>query len=133
MLGLPMKHLLVLLTLSAVVLLSGCTLFNQMGSSSDEQLLSAAGFQARPVMTANQQAVFSTLKPYQINTRTKGDTMYYIYPDPKQSLVFIGGPAQYKKYSQLAVQQGIAEDQMAAAAETQMLSYDELSMWNPFW
>jgi hypothetical protein len=128
-----MKHFLVLLSLSALVLFSGCALFNQMGSSSDEQLLSAAGFQARPVLTTNQKAVFQNLKPYQINTRTKGNTVYYIYPDPKQGIVFVGGPAQYQKYSQLAVQQGTAEDQMAAAAETQMLSYDELGMWDPFW
>ena len=103
-----------------------------MGSSSDEQLLSAAGFQARPVQTSDQQAVFQSLKPYQINTRSKGNQVYYVYPDPKKNLVFIGGPAQYQKYSKLAVQQGIAEDQMAAASETEMLSYENMGMWDPF-
>jgi hypothetical protein len=128
-----MKPFLVLLALGGLLFSTGCTALNQMGSSSDEQLLSAAGFQARPVTTANQTAVFQSLKPYQINIRSRGSELYYVYPDPKQNLVYIGGPAQYQKYSKLAVQQGIAEDQMAAASETEMLSDENMGMWDPFW
>lgn len=128
-----MKILLTLIAVCALTLSTGCTLFNQMGSASDEQLLTAAGFQSRPAQTAQQQNLLKTLTPYQVNTRTRGNITYYVYPDPKRNLVFIGGPVQYQKYSKLAVQQGIAEDQMAAAAETQMLSYDEVGMWDPFW
>lgn len=104
-----------------------------MGSSSTEQLLTAAGFQTRPVVTQQQQQVLASLTPYQVQMRTKGSSVYYIYPDPSRGFVLVGGPKQYQKFQNLSVQQGIAEDQMTAAAEMQMLSNNEAAMWDPFW
>lgn len=127
-----MKPLVALTAVIITILTSGCTLLNEMGSSSDEQLLIAAGFQARPVETAQQAAVMNSVKPYQVTMRTSGSKVYYIYAAPNKNIVYVGGPAQYQEYQQLSVQQGIAEDQMAAAAEMQMLAGEE-EMWAPFW
>jgi hypothetical protein len=127
-----MKTFLVSSSCLFLLLFSGCTLWNEMGSSSDEQLLTAAGFQLRPVQTAQQAAVMNSIEPYQVTMRSDGSRVYYIYADPRQNTVYVGGPQQYQKYQQLSVQQGIAEDQMVAASEMQMLS-DEDSMWGPFW
>jgi hypothetical protein len=127
-----MKTLFSFSALALAFVVSGCTLWNEMGSSSDEQLLIAAGFQARPVQTAQQTAVMNSVDPFKVTMRTSGSRVYYIYADPNKNVVYVGGPDQYQKYQQLAVQQGVAEDQMAAASEMQMLS-DEDGMWDPFW
>jgi len=127
-----MKIILPLAALAFALVASGCTLWNEMGSSSDEQLLVAAGFQARPVQTAQQTAIMNSVDPFKVTMRTSGSRVYYIYADPNKNVVYVGGPAQYQKYQQLSVQQGIAEDQMTAAAEMQMLSGED-AMWDPFW
>jgi len=127
-----MKTLLAASSCLFLLLFSGCTLWNEMGSSSDEQLLTAAGFQVRSVQTAQQAAVMNSIDPFKVTMRSTGSRVYYLYADPRQNVVYVGGPQQYQKYQQLAVQQGIAEDQMVAASEMQMLS-DEDSMWDPFW
>lgn len=128
-----MKTLLLPLLATAALFLSGCALFNQWNSSSDEQLLSAAGFQTRAVTTPQQAAVLASLTPYQVQMRTKGSQVYYIYGDPKRNIVLVGGQAQYDQFQKLQVQQGIAEDQFATASEMTMLAEDESAMWDPFW
>lgn len=127
-----MKCFLASSALLLAVFFTGCTALNEMGSGSDEQLLVAAGFQPRPVQTAQQAAVMNAVTPYKVTMRTKGSSVYYIYAAPNKNLVYVGGPVQYQKYQQLAVQQGIAEDQMTAEAEMEMLAGED-SMWGGFW
>jgi hypothetical protein len=117
----------------SALLLTSCAVFNEMEAPPTEQLLVAAGFQVRPVTTPQQKAIASYVTPFKVHMRTKGNRAYYIYSDPKRGIVYVGGPKQYQKYQQLNVQQGIAEDQMAAAAEMQMMDLDEESLWSPFW
>lgn len=133
-LGSPsMKAIFLTILATAALLLSGCAIFNQWNSSSDEQLLNAAGFQTRPVTTPQQAAVLASLTPYQVTMRTRGNQVYYIYGDPKRNIVLVGGQAQYDQFQKLQVQQGIAEDQLATASEMTMLASDESAMWDPFW
>jgi hypothetical protein len=128
-----MKAIFLTILATAALLLSGCAIFNQWNSSSDEQLLNAAGFQTRPVTTPQQAAVLASLTPYQVTMRTRGNQVYYIYGDPKRNIVLVGGQAQYDQFQKLQVQQGIAEDQLATASEMTMLASDESAMWDPFW
>lgn len=127
-----MKHLTLLLTAVCILTFAtGCAWLNQMGSTSKEQLLSAAGFQARPANTANRQKLMACLNPYKVQMRAKGKNVYYVYPDPKKNILYVGTQGQYQQYQKLAVQQGIAEDQMAAASEMEMMDMDEGGMG--FW
>jgi hypothetical protein len=127
-----MKTLLSISAITLALFFSGCTLWNEMGASSEEPLLTAAGFQVRPVQTAEQARIMNSVDPFKVTMRTSGSSVYYIYADPNKNIVYVGGPAQYQKYQQLSVQQGIAEDQMTAAAEMQMLAGED-TMWDPFW
>lgn len=131
--------ILLLFAITALFFTQGCALFNQMNSSSTEQLLSAAGFQERPINTPKRQQMMAKLNPYKVQMRSKGNTVVYIYPDPKKNVAFVGGPSQYQAYQKLSVQQGIAEDKAAAAAEMEMMGVDDgfgmdgFGMWDPFW
>ncbi len=135
----PMKNffLLSIAAAAALFLTQGCALFNQMNSGSTEQLLVAAGFQERPANTPKRQQMMAKLNPYKVQMRTKGNSVIYIYPDPKKNVAFVGGPSQYQAYQKLSVQQSIAENQAAAAAEMEMMGVDDgtfgMGMWDPFW
>jgi len=81
--------------------------------------------------------MMAKLNPYKVQMRTKGNSVIYIYPDPKKNVAFVGGPSQYQAYQKLSVQQSIAENQAAAAAEMEMMGVDDgtfgMGMWDPFW
>jgi hypothetical protein len=121
------------LVLALPLLHSGCALFNEMDASSTEQLLVASGFQVQPANTPQKQAALAAVAPYQLKGYAKGNTMRYLYADPKQNVAYIGGPTQYAAYQKMLVKQGIAEDQAMAAAEMQMLAVDQSAMWDPFY
>lgn len=113
--------------------LTGCALFNQMDASGTEQLLAAAGFEIEPANTPQKQVAMNSVTPYKLQSHAKGNTLRYLYADPKQNMVYVGGPAQYAAYQKLLVKQGIAEDEAMSAAEMQMLSVDQSAMWDPFY
>lgn len=123
------------LAVVAASLLAGCAFFNEMGSKQTEQLLAAAGFQARPASTAKAQALLAKLPPYQVQMWKKGKGVVYYYADPKNGAVWVGGPAEYQKYQQLSIQQGIAQDNLYAAEENEMaaMEWDEWDEFGPYW
>lgn len=128
-----MKTLFALLTATLLVGISGCAWMNEMDSTSTEQLLVASGFQTRMIDTPKKQAMVAELTPYRVQMRSKGNKVYYVYPDTRKGIVLVGGPLQYQQFQKLSVQQEVAEDQMTAAAEMQMMNMDEMGMWDPFW
>lgn len=115
------------------VLFTGCTTLDRIDSAATEQVLVAAGFQTRLADTPQRRAQLQALTPYRIQPKSTNGRLIYIYPDPGRGYALIGGPRQYQKYQQLSLQQEVAEDQMAAASEMQMLSLDGYSAWSPFW
>lgn len=115
------------------LLLTGCAVINEMDASGTEQLLVASGFQVQPADTPQKQAAMNSVQPYKLLSHARGNTMRYLFADPKKNVVYVGGPKQYAAYQKLSVQQGIAEDQEMAAAEMQMLSIDQSAMWDPFY
>lgn len=128
-----MKPLFFLPLVALATLLSGCALFNQMDAPSTEQSLVAAGFDVEPANTPQRQAALNSVTPYKLHSVPSGNSMRYLFADPKQNIVYVGGPQEYAAYQKLLVKQGIAEDQAMAAAEMQMLSVDQSAMWDPFY
>ena len=126
-----MKKHLFTLALFVTILLPACTLFRESESSSKEKLLAAAGFQIRPADTAAKQASLAKMTPYKTQMHTKGGVVCYVYADPKQGVLYVGGPAQYAAYQKLAEQQSIAEENEMAASEYEMSAAD-WGMWGPW-
>jgi hypothetical protein len=106
------------LTLATVATLAACATPQSMAPST-EQMLAASGFLEKPADTPVRQAKLAALPPYRILAQrvTVGgqDTVGYIYADPTTChCVFVGNPQTYQRFQQYALQQRMAQDQIAA-------------------
>jgi hypothetical protein len=100
-----------LATICALVL-AGCA---AMESASQESLLQQAGFQSRTPTTAKQKAAYAKLPAYQLHKGTREGRTIYAYKDEKAGVVYLGNPAQYAQYKQLAAKAKLKEDQITPA------------------
>src|SRR4051812_36591959 len=110
-------NLLTLLTYStfAAILIafgSGCATTKQT-----EDLVKAAGFQAHPATTAAQQAHLKSLPAHKVSSLQKEGKKYYVFPDAKQNVLYIGDSTQYEAYQKLRKQQEWAEEQANPAVQ----------------
>ncbi len=112
-----MKVLFYAITAVSITLLSQCA---NMGASSAEPLLSAAGFRVVSPETPRQKEVYDNLPPYQMKRGKHDGKIFYAYKDEKQGVAYVGGEAEYQRYQQLAVQRRIAQDQYMAAHMNEM-------------
>ena len=108
-------------TLAGTILLAGCA---GMGSSNTESLLTAAGFRARTPQTPKQQQIYAALPPYQVQRATVNGKVFYVYKDEKSGVAYVGREQEYQNYQQLAIQQQIAQNQIAAAEMEQQAALD---------
>jgi hypothetical protein len=117
------------ITIFLLATLAGCASYD---AQNKESLLIAAGFRTRTPATAKQQAMFNRMMPYKLERRVRNGKVLYAYADKDKNVVYIGGENEYQKYKQLALQQSIAQDQLAAAQINEEASmYD--SDWGPNW
>jgi hypothetical protein len=121
----PLKTTLLALAGAALI---GCA---AMESSSDENLMAAAGFRPQTPSSAKQQTVFAALPSYKVQRLNQGGQWVYLYKDPKQGVVYVGGPNEYERYRQLGLQQDISSEQLAAA-ELNQEAAAEYSAWGPW-
>ena len=92
--------------------LAGCA---SMEATSQESLLTSAGFQARTPTTEKQKAAYQALPAYHLHQLTlKGRTMY-AYKDEKAGVVYLGSQAEYAQFRQLAAKAKLKEEQFTAA------------------
>jgi N-methylhydantoinase A/oxoprolinase/acetone carboxylase beta subunit len=82
---------------------------------STETLLSAAGFKIIPAATPQQQAHLKTLARDKVTMVERTGTNYFVFPDIKSQVLYVGQDAQYQEYQKLRLQHQMAEDQMQAA------------------
>ena len=90
-----------------------------------EDLLTAAGFKARPATTAAQQTQLKSLPAHKVSTIEKGGKKYYVYPDAAKNVIYVGDGAQYEQYRKLRKQQEWAEEQANPAVQLQ----DDTAFW----
>ena len=109
-------------TVAGAILLAGCA---GMGSSNTESLLSAAGFRVKTPQTPKQQQIYAAVPPYQVQRATvPGKGVFYVYKDEKAGVAYVGREPEYQRYQQLAIQQQIAQNQIAAAEMEQQAALD---------
>ena len=107
--------------LAGTILLAGCA---SMGSSNTESLLTAAGFRVKTPQTPKQQQIYVALPPYQVQRATVRGQVFYVYKDEKAGVAYVGREQEYQRYQQLAIQQQIAQNQIAAAEMEQQAALD---------
>lgn len=118
---------------AAALFLGGCA---GMESGNTTSLLSAAGFRARTPQTPQQQQIYASLPPYQLEQATIiGKGVFYVYKDEKAGLAYIGREQEYQRYQQLAIQQQIAQDRYMAAEMERAAAWQWYGAWGPraFW
>jgi len=103
-----------------VGLLTGCTTTKQT-----EDMLSAAGFKALLASTSQQQAHLKTLPPRKVTLVQRDGKMYFVYPDVRRNVLYVGQQAQYQQYQKLRQQAMIAAEEESAAA----MNYDSWATW----
>jgi hypothetical protein len=102
-------------------------------ASSQEALLSAAGFKTRTPSTPAQEAMFGRMTPYTVERRERNGKILYAYADKQKHLLYIGGEAQYQQYKQLGLQKSIAESQLQAAQINEDATLYDRAYWGPYW
>lgn len=101
--------------LGASLLLAGCETQQQIVNQK-EDLLAAAGFEARPADTPRRQAMLARLPANHFAMRDVGGKTVYLYADPIACrCVYFGDSAAFTKYKQERLQQRIADEQQTTA------------------
>jgi hypothetical protein len=95
---------------AAAALVIGCST-----TKSTENMLSAAGFKIIPATTPQQQAHLKTLPRDKITMVERKGTNYFVFPDAKSQVLYVGKSAQYQEYQKLRLQNQMAEEQADAA------------------
>lgn len=123
---------LVLAVATAALLTSGCAAIRRDEARSTENLLAAAGFQARPADTPAKVAQLKAMPPLKMVVHEENGTLHYSYADPDAcNCLWVGGPEQYEAYKRLAFKQQIAQEQMEAA-EAEEDAAMNWGMWGPW-
>lgn len=102
--------------------LAGCAALRESDSRQTEKFLAAAGFVAKPVTTAQQQAMMAALTPYKLQSRIRDGAVIYLYPDPSENIVYVGGPQEYSAYQKMSLQQEMINQQQMTALEYQTMN-----------
>ena len=112
----------------AVGSLAGCA---EMESSNTKSLLSAAGFRARTPETPAQKELYAALPPHHVQRATIKGKVVYLFKDENAGVAYVGHEPEYQRYTQLAVQQRIAQDYYMAAEMNSMYAYRWYGAWGP--
>lgn len=130
----PTRLLPCALAAAAALALNACALLRQADSGSTEQTLIAAGFQERLADTPEKVARLQSLPPYKVVPRQQGTRIGYVYADPKQSVLYVGSPAEYRRFQQLSIKQQIAEENEMAAMNNEMATEEwDWDGFGPYW
>jgi hypothetical protein len=112
------------LAVAVIWLAGGCA-----STPQTEDLLSAAGFKIVPASTPAQEAQLQKLPNHKISLVQKDGKEYFVYPDAKQNVLYIGQNAQYDRYQKLREQHQLAQDRM----ETSLMNSDPgWDVWGPW-
>jgi uncharacterized protein YdbL (DUF1318 family) len=116
-----------------VVVATGCAAIRKGDVDTQEQLLSASGFQMKLADTPQKLAHLQTMTSQKLVPHTKDGKLYYVYADPEFcKCLFVGNEPAYQKYQQLALQQKLSQERLNAAAMNEDAAMN-WGMWGPYW
>lgn len=112
---------------------SGCTAIRQTDAPMKEKTLLSAGFRVKPVNTNKREADLAALTPYKIQMQTHKGQALYLYADPKNNVIYAGGPKQYAAYKKMAKEQTIVSEREVSNSQWQYwtATYGEGMAGNP--
>ena len=121
-------------TLATVLMVAvGCAALRKSDVETQEQLLSAAGFQMKLADSPQKLTHLQQLSSQKLVPHTRDGKLYYVYADPEFcKCLYVGNEPAYQKYQQLAVQQKLAQERLNAAAMNENAAMN-WGLWGPFW
>lgn len=117
-----------------IALLAGALTWSGCASTRHENtvsMLSAAGFRSMTPRTAQQQADFAALPAYQLVRHDSNGQAAWVYADERNGILYKGDESNYQRFQQLAFQQRIADQQVAAAQMNQQAAMGWGWYWGP--
>jgi len=106
-------HMVPMLALTMTVPLTGCLTLQRSDAIDTENLLAAAGFEAKPADTPPRLASLRAMPARKLVWQLKDDKFVYSYADPDFcACVYVGGAKEYSAYRRLDAEQEIAEERM---------------------
>jgi hypothetical protein len=94
-----------------------------------ENMLSEAGFRRMPATTPAQKAHLQTLPRQKVTMVVREGKTYFVYPDEKRQVLYVGTRAQYDAYQRLRLEHQMAEEQARAAHENAAAAW---APWGPW-
>ncbi len=128
------KALLVLLASAALPLLAASPAQAASKGSIEkvENNLAAAGFIVRPANTPQRTAMLMRLPANKFVQRVKGDTVTYVYADPKAcGCLYVGTQAAYGQYQKALQAKNLLDQQQLNALSYQDSRWD-WGAWGPW-
>jgi hypothetical protein len=123
-----MKIFTALLTASVLTALAvGCST-----TKNRENMLSAAGFKMIPANTPEKEAHLKSLPANQITTVQREGTVYYVFPDQKNNVAYVGQEQQYQAYQKLRLQKQMADEQLNTAEAYNSAPWGVWGPWRGF-
>jgi len=118
---------------SVIVVASGCAAMRKSEVDTQEQLLSAAGFQMKLADSPAKLTHLQTLTSQKLVPHTKDGKLYYVYADPEFcKCMYVGNDAAYQKYQDLALKEKLSQERLNAAAMNENAAMN-WGMWGPYW
>jgi hypothetical protein len=115
----------------------GCAAMRRDEALQAERTLAAAGFQMKFADTPDKLAKLEGIKPQrQLVPQPYDGQTRFVYADAEYcKCLYAGTPKAYERYQRLAVQQSLAQDQLAAAEANEAASMDwgMWGGWGPWW
>ena len=100
-------------------LMVGVLVFGCADLQNKENLASAAGFKPITPKGADQPAILTTLPADKVTRVAYKGKNYYVLPDVKNNVAYVGGQKEYQAYRQLREQQRISNQNLEAASMNQ--------------
>jgi hypothetical protein len=106
----------VMLALIVALPLAGCAAIQRSEAKNTEQLLAAAGFEAKPADRPEKLADLRAMPPHMPVSQAKDGNVAYSYADPDYcQCMYAGGSDAYSTYQRLAAGKKIDQEQLKAA------------------
>jgi len=113
-----------LIVLTLITVAAGCAT-----TQDTEHLLSAAGFNSVAATSPQQQSDLKSLPPDKVSRVPRHGTNFYVYPDARQQMLYVGQEPQYQEYQRLRLQKQEADENLEAE---ELGSTTDWAAWGPW-
>ena len=108
-----------------VVMGLGCA-----STRSTEDVLAAAGFKQMPATTPERQAHLQRLPQHKVSKVVRDGKTYFVYPDIKHQVLYVGTQAQYDAYRKLLQERQMAQSEADEATMNADAGWTAWGSWS---